>query len=279
MFNEWLACDVFSAWDRENGKPGSHESTVYGKCRGPDLPDVEHTSEGISPKRSNRALGIHGCVRGWESAKNSGHQAEQIAQAICTAYLNFLEDRFRRIADSSGHVSSVRRTIQYRESPFCTEQRGCGGFHGRTPPELPTCTRTRALGLQTAVKQHGLRTDHEIFWGDLPVASGSRKPQGRSLRSGAKPEPSLCCSRSTFFCTLPIALRGKSATTSQCLGILKLARRDFNSDSSACASRSAPARATTSATPTSPKSGCATPITALSATPGNSFRTLSISAG
>ena len=50
----------------------------------------------------------------------------------------------------------------------------------------------------------------------------------RAMACRHAPNNPLCCSRRIFFCTLPIALRGKSATTNRCLGILKLAICDFS---------------------------------------------------
>jgi hypothetical protein len=76
-----------------------------------------------------------------------------------------------------------------------------------------------------------------------------------------------------------MVLRGSSARTKQRLGILKLASRALSVASSASGSGLAPARAITTATPTSPKSGCGTPTMADSCTPGSSLSTPSISAG
>ena len=86
-------------------------------------------------------------------------------------------------------------------------------------------------------------------------------------------------SRSSFFCTLPIALRGRLSTMRTCLGTLKPAIDALSAATSASGSSTAPARGTTTATTASPKSGCGTPTTADSATPGNSSRRPSISAG
>ena len=99
-------------------------------------------------------------------------------------------------------------------------------------------------------------------------------------RGGAQANSAACCSRSRFFCTLPIALRGSSATTKTALGTLKLAIFALSArDQRARRRRVAPARGTTTATTASPKSACGTPTTALSATPGSSLSTPSISAG
>ena len=48
-------------------------------------------------------------------------------------------------------------------------------------------------------------------------------PRGRCR--GQRPNSPWCCSRSRFFCTLPIVLRGSSSTTNTRLGTLKLAMR------------------------------------------------------
>ena len=98
-------------------------------------------------------------------------------------------------------------------------------------------------------------------------------------KPGVQANKPLCCSRSRFFCTLPMVLRGNSVATKQRLGILKLASCDLSCARMASPSSYAPGLAMTTATPTSPKSGCGTPTTALSATPGMSLMALSISAG
>ena len=68
-----------------------------------------------------------------------------------------------------------------------------------------------------------------------------------------------------------MVLRGSSSTTKQRLGILKLASCALSAATMASASSAAPALGITIATPTSPKSGCGTPTSALSATPGSSL--------
>ena len=60
---------------------------------------------------------------------------------------------------------------------------------------------------------------------------------------------------------------------------LKFASVAFSAARMASGCGDAPGRAITTATPTSPKSGCGTPTTALSATPGISLMQASISAG
>ena len=76
-----------------------------------------------------------------------------------------------------------------------------------------------------------------------------------------------------------MALRGNSSTIWQCLGTLKFASLALSASNNCKGCKSAPGLAKTNATPTSPKSACGTPTTALSATPGRWLNASSISAG
>ena len=70
--------------------------------------------------------------------------------------------------------------------------------------------------------------DVDIYARRSLTASASHRP-GRPRKRrpffmcAGQANSAACCSRSRFFCTLPMALRGSSATTKQRLGTLKLA--------------------------------------------------------
>jgi hypothetical protein len=81
-----------------------------------------------------------------------------------------------------------------------------------------------------------------------------------------------------FFCTLPMVLRGKGSTTISFRGCLNRASDALTApdgvEVGVC-----PGFRHDQPTTVSPKSGCGTPITALSSTPGCSSRISSISFG
>ncbi len=103
------------------------------------------------------------------------------------------------------------------------------------------------------------------------AGGGERLHDPADDRSGARhgrPPLDAKRSRSRFFCTLPMALRGSSSTMKTRLGTLKFASRPLSA-AMTCASLAAlaPGLATTTATTASPKSGCGTPTTADSRRP------------
>lgn len=125
-------------------------------------------------------------------------------------------------------------------------------------------------------------------WSEPGGASGSGPAAAAAIIDGGVPRAAAAqvavnvaayCSRSRAFCTLPIALRGRSSTKYTRFGCLKRARRPASAACTSASVSAAPvARATTATTP-SPKSGCGTPITADSTTPGSASISSSISFG
>jgi hypothetical protein len=107
-------------------------------------------------------------------------------------------------------------------------------------------------------EEYGLGYKHSAT--AIGASGTARFPLNASLSAIGK--AGLHCSRSRFFCTLPMALRGSSSTTNTRLGILKLASRPSSAQHAGFAD-AAPLLQTTTAVTPSPKSGCGTPITAL----------------
>ena len=75
-----------------------------------------------------------------------------------------------------------------------------------------------------------------------PAAQAPALFHGRAApkRRAAQANSAACCSRSRFFCTLPIAFLGSSATTKSAFGTLKLAIFAFSARVSASASSATP---------------------------------------
>src|SRR5262249_14841231 len=156
-----------------------------------------------------------------------------------------------------------------------------------------------AVAVEPSVESHGAPRQHGT--GGLAALRSERAKQrrealGAALRirsdhAGRGEQPTekvhrahVCSfpkrSRSTFFCTFPIQFLGSSPTKWPRFGTLKFASFRFMapmispSEGLICS-----ALGTTTAVTASPKSGCGTPITADSVTPGSSSSASSISFG
>src|SRR5579863_5444449 len=113
---------------------------------------------------------------------------------------------------------------------------------------------------------------------DLRLERG--EPVSQVEASGCVWTNRLACSlRSAAFCTLPMALRGKLSTMKTRRGCLKRASSVTMADRMPASVNCPPGSRATTATTASPRSGCGTPITADSATPGSASIASSISLG
>jgi glutamate synthase (NADPH/NADH) large chain len=102
--------------------------------------------------------------------------------------------------------------------------------------------------------------------GRITVDMDGGGPRGRSLYGVVKRSP--YSARSTFFCTLPMVLRGSASSRMSLRGCLNRASEPAAASAMASRSGTAPFSGTMNPTTVSPKSGCGTPTTALSSTPG-----------